>query len=86
VAQERGIDLRQITRGSGMDGMITSRDVESFAPGAAATHAGAGAGMPFAAAAFGAPPGPGVAYTDADLSNMRRTIAKRLQVGMGRIL
>merc|ERR1719430_1857452 len=32
VAAEKGIDLSQIKSGSGMDGMITSKDVESFKP------------------------------------------------------
>merc|ERR1719341_2707784 len=32
VAAEKGIDLSQIKGGSGMDGMITSKDVESFKP------------------------------------------------------
>merc|ERR1719239_675607 len=36
VAAEKGIDLSQIKGGSGMDGMITSRDVESFKPAASA--------------------------------------------------
>jgi pyruvate/2-oxoglutarate dehydrogenase complex dihydrolipoamide acyltransferase (E2) component len=30
LAAERGIDLSRITSGSGMDGMITTRDVENF--------------------------------------------------------
>merc|ERR1719341_1352469 len=36
VAAEKGIDLSQIKSGSGMDGMITSKDVESFKPAASA--------------------------------------------------
>merc|ERR1719275_342587 len=36
VAAEKGIDLSQIKSGSGMDGMITSKDVESFKPVASA--------------------------------------------------
>merc|ERR1719239_2062542 len=36
VAAEKGIDLSQIKGGSGMDGMITSKDVESFKPAASA--------------------------------------------------
>merc|ERR1711971_1460038 len=34
VAADKGIDLSQIKSGSGMDGMITSKDVESFKPAA----------------------------------------------------
>merc|ERR1719391_1267948 len=32
VAAEKGIDLSPIKSGSGMDGMITSKDVENFKP------------------------------------------------------
>lgn len=68
VASEKGIDLSLIKSGSGMDGMITSRDVESFkAPAAAAT-----------AFPSGFPLGD-MFYSDADTSSMRKVIAKRLQ-------
>merc|ERR1719291_8713 len=75
VAAERGIDLSQIQAGSGMDGMITSKDVESFKPAAAA----AAAPPPVAAApltTFPALTGP---VTDIEASNVRKVIAKRLQ-------
>merc|ERR1719445_1905674 len=73
VAAERGIDLSQIKSGSGMDGMITSKDVENFTPAAVA-----------AAPSMTAPPltsfpavtGP---VTDIEASNVRKVIAKRLQ-------
>jgi len=85
VAAERGIDIQQITSGSGMDGMITAKDVESFVP-AAAPPSPAAVTAPAAAAApstfrtsGGAPAVMGTGHTDADVSNMRRTIAKRLQ-------
>lgn len=68
VAKERGIDLSLIKAGSGMDGMITSKDVESFTPPAADIPA-----MPLA----GFPSMP--EYSDADMSNVRKVIAKRLQ-------
>ena len=71
VAAEKGIDISLIKSGSGMDGMITSRDVESFkAPAAAAAAA--------AAYPSGFPMGD-VSYLDADTSSMRKVIAKRLQ-------
>lgn len=77
LAAERGIDLFQIKSGSGMDGMITSRDVENFkvAP-AAAPAAGFPAAMPLGG---GFPTGDHMVYTDADTTNMRKVIAKRLQ-------
>ncbi len=77
LAAERGIDLFQIKSGSGMDGMITSRDVENFkgAP-VAAPAAGFPAAMPLGG---GFPTGDHMVYTDADTTNMRKVIAKRLQ-------
>ncbi len=71
LAQEKGVDLSQIANGSGMDGIITSKDVENFAkasPSPLAARAPAGLAVPM-----------GAAYSDAELSNMRKTIAKRLQ-------
>jgi len=72
LASERGIDLFQIKTGSGMDGMITSRDVESFkAPAAAAPAA-------FAVDPSIFPTGD-ASFADAETSNIRKVIAKRLQ-------
>lgn len=85
VAAERGVDIQQITSGSGMDGMITVKDVEAFVPPAAAAPAMATAPATATATAptfrssGGAPAMMGSGYSDADVSNMRRVIAKRLQ-------
>ncbi len=87
LAAERGIDIQQITKGSGMDGMITSKDVENFkgAPAAAAgMPAGVGLEAPNAAAVGaqrrGGMPAPmGSGHSDAEITSMRKTIAKRLQ-------
>ncbi len=76
VAQEKGIDLSQITKGSGMDGMITSKDVEAFTPAPGAAAAAVGGAAPSMRPVGGLP---GAGFTDADLSSMRKTIAKRLQ-------
>ena len=75
VAAERGIDLSQIQAGSGMDGMITSKDVESFKPAAAA----AAAPPPVAAAPLTTFPTLTGPVTDIEASNVRKVIAKRLQ-------
>jgi len=76
LAAEKGIDLSQIQSGSGMDGMITSKDVEKFQPAAAAAPSAAS----FAAAPLSSfpsmPTGP---VTDIEASNVRKVIAKRLQ-------
>ena len=73
VAAERGIDLAQIKSGSGMDGMITSKDVESFTPTAAA------AAPSFTAAPLTSFPTITGPVTDIEATNVRKVIAKRLQ-------
>merc|ERR1719285_1546426 len=77
VAAEKGIDLSQIKSGSGMDGMITSKDVESFKPAASAA-ATSSLLSSFPAASPQDLAGSG-AYTDAEASGIRKVIAKRLQ-------
>ncbi|XP_051012375.1 dihydrolipoyllysine-residue acetyltransferase component of pyruvate dehydrogenase complex, mitochondrial [Acomys russatus] len=73
LAAEKGIDLTQV-KGTGPEGRITKKDIDSFVPSKAA---------PAAAAAI-APPGPTVAatpagvFTDIPISNIRRVIAQRL--------
>merc|ERR550539_345754 len=76
VAAEKGIDLSQIKSGSGMDGMITSKDVESFKP--AASVAAPSLLSSFPAASPQDLAGSGV-YSDAEASGIRKVIAKRLQ-------
>ncbi|XP_053383287.1 dihydrolipoyllysine-residue acetyltransferase component of pyruvate dehydrogenase complex, mitochondrial-like [Mercenaria mercenaria] len=65
LAAEKRVDLNLVT-GSGPDGQIRAEDVMNFTPGAVAP-----------APAVGAPAAPG-AYVDIPLTNMRKTIAKRL--------
>merc|ERR1711892_1055181 len=76
VASERGVDLSLIKSGSGMEGMITSKDVENFTPPAAAAAPTLAAAAPLSSF----PTLPTTAdFTDADASTMRKVIAKRLQ-------
>ncbi|PKI85923.1 Lat1p [Malassezia vespertilionis] len=63
LAQERGIPLRDV-KGTGPEGRILKEDIEKF------TGSSAAASGPAAPAE--------ASYTDVPLSNMRRTIAKRL--------
>ena len=84
IAREKGIDLAQV-KGTGDNGRIVQRDVESFQPGTAATPQAAPAAAPAPAAtapaAPAAAPAPAAAegtYTDAPVSQMRKVIAKRL--------
>lgn len=83
LAAEKGLDLAQVS-GSGPDGRITRKDIESFvplkaAPAVAAAPTPAAARTPAAAVA---PPSAAVApagtFTDIPLSNIRKVIAQRL--------
>ncbi|KAG9466138.1 hypothetical protein GDO78_017156 [Eleutherodactylus coqui] len=75
LAAEKGIDVKQV-RGTGPDGRIIKKDVESFVPPKAVP---APAAAPTAAA-----PSPAVAavptgvFTDIPISNIRKVIAQRL--------
>jgi pyruvate dehydrogenase E2 component (dihydrolipoamide acetyltransferase) len=75
IATERGVDLA-LVQGSGPDGRIVIKDLESarsgrIAPVAAPTAAAAGVMAP------------GEAYRDVPLSQIRKTIAKRLVQSIG---
>ena len=86
MAEEKGIDLSQVKSGSGINGMITTADVEDMSPMAAAAAGGAGGG---GAAPGAGPLGAGVQapwggvplgeYTSEEIAELRRTMAKRLQ-------
>ncbi|KAM3868638.1 dihydrolipoyllysine-residue acetyltransferase component of pyruvate dehydrogenase complex, mitochondrial [Diretmus argenteus] len=74
LAAEKGIDLAQVS-GSGPDGRVTRKDIESFVPPKAAP-------APTLAATPAPPPPPPAApagtFTDIPISNIRRVIAQRL--------
>jgi pyruvate dehydrogenase E2 component (dihydrolipoamide acetyltransferase) len=76
LASDRGLDLAQV-RGSGPGGRIIKRDIESAA--AAAPAAAAAAGV--------APPRPAAVgdFEDIALTQIRKTIAKRLSESIGPI-
>ena len=80
IAADKGIELSGVT-GSGPNGRIVKADVESAKPGAAAPAAANSEAAPAAAAAAPAPrPAavPDVPHEATKLSNMRKTIARRL--------
>merc|ERR1711934_750725 len=84
LAAEKGINLSQIAKGSGMDGMITSKDVENLptsvvSPSAAVSTPATGAAIPSGPRYGGMRAMMDSSHTDADISSMRKTIAKRLQ-------
>ncbi|NXH43034.1 ODP2 dehydrogenase, partial [Dicaeum eximium] len=73
LAAEKGIDLTQV-KGTGPDGRITKKDVESFVPSKAAPVSRleiCGSGSPAGVAPEGT-------FTDIPISNIRRVIAQRL--------
>jgi pyruvate dehydrogenase E2 component (dihydrolipoamide acetyltransferase) len=72
LAAEKGIDISKVP-GSGDNGRIIKKDVDSYAPGTAAAQASP-AGK---TAAPGAPAGQ-VSYEEIPVSQMRKVIAKRL--------
>jgi pyruvate dehydrogenase E2 component (dihydrolipoamide acetyltransferase) len=74
IAAEKGVDLARLL-GSGPEGRIVVRDVEG---------AGAMAAAPVASAAAAAP-GALTGFTDTPLSQLRKTIAKRLSQSIGPI-
>ncbi|CAK6953843.1 dihydrolipoyllysine-residue acetyltransferase component of pyruvate dehydrogenase complex%2C [Scomber scombrus] len=78
LAAEKGIDLAQVS-GSGPDGRITKKDIESFVPSKVAPAVAAAptpaAAAPAPAAAAAAPAG---TFTDIPISNIRKVIAQRL--------
>ncbi|KAM6907739.1 dihydrolipoyllysine-residue acetyltransferase component of pyruvate dehydrogenase complex, mitochondrial [Xenentodon cancila] len=78
LAGEKGIDLAQVS-GSGPDGRITRKDIESFVPPRAAP-APTVAVAPTPAAAPAAPPAaaPAGTFTDIPITNIRKVIAQRL--------
>jgi pyruvate dehydrogenase E2 component (dihydrolipoamide acetyltransferase) len=86
MAREAGIDITQVP-GSGPQGRILERDVESFLAARPATEpAGRPAAPPAAppAAAQVAPPArPGTTFEDRELSAMRRAIATRMAQSKG---
>lgn len=74
IAESKGLDIGAIA-GSGPDGRVIKRDVE----GATVTASTPRSGAPTAATA------PGASFIDVPLSQMRKTIAKRLAQSIGPI-
>ncbi|MVM28613.1 pyruvate dehydrogenase complex dihydrolipoamide acetyltransferase [Spirosoma sp. HMF4905] len=86
IAEDKGINLAQV-HGSGPEGRIVKSDVESFVPGkvAPAAQPAAPVAQPIAASTPAAQPSapapvptPAGEYEDVPVSQMRKTIARRL--------
>ncbi|HXB92787.1 MAG TPA: pyruvate dehydrogenase complex dihydrolipoamide acetyltransferase, partial [Puia sp.] len=76
LAAEKGIDIAQVP-GSGDNGRIVKKDVDSFVPSAAAATA-AGSAQPAAKGMVSSAPVGQVSYDEVPVSQMRKIIAKRL--------
>lgn len=76
IAQEKGIDLKYV-KGTGEHGRITRADLENYTPVAAQSADKAGTGATASAAAVVVPSGT-INFVDTPVSQMRKTIARRL--------
>lgn len=74
IAKDKGIDLSQL-HGSGDNGRIVKRDLESYQPAAQAQPS---AGKPASTAPMVQAPSAQEGHTDTPVSQMRKVIAKRL--------
>lgn len=80
LAADKGIDLAQVS-GSGPEGRITRKDIESFVPAKAAPAVAAAptpAAAPSAPTPAAVPAAPAGTFTDIPISNIRKVIAQRL--------
>jgi pyruvate dehydrogenase E2 component (dihydrolipoyllysine-residue acetyltransferase) len=81
IAAERGVDLGALA-GSGPEGRIVARDLEQMPSRVSAAAPSSTAPLPSRPAAQGAPAPP---YTDVPLTQIRKTIARRLAQSIGPI-
>uniref|UniRef100_A0A3Q1ESQ8 Acetyltransferase component of pyruvate dehydrogenase complex n=1 Tax=Acanthochromis polyacanthus TaxID=80966 RepID=A0A3Q1ESQ8_9TELE len=80
LAADKGIDLAQVS-GSGPEGRITRKDIESFVPAKTAPAVAAAptpAAAPSARTPAAAAAAPAGTFTDIPISNIRKVIAQRL--------
>jgi pyruvate dehydrogenase E2 component (dihydrolipoamide acetyltransferase) len=86
MAKEAGVDLKLVT-GSGPGGRVVRRDLEGAAarPDAAAPVAVSAPAPPFPVSRFPLPERAEGAYQDVPLTQIRKTIAKRLATSLGPI-
>src|SRR3989454_243514 len=80
IAKESGVDLKLVT-GSGPGGRVVKRDVEGGPAPQAAVAPTATTTFPVSRVPF--PARPGVPYEDVPLTQIRKTIAKRLAASIG---
>jgi pyruvate dehydrogenase E2 component (dihydrolipoamide acetyltransferase) len=83
IAKEAGVDL-QLVQGSGPGGRVVRRDLEG-AVGRPATAPVTTTAAPLPVSRFSLPERSGAAYEDVPLTQIRKTIAKRLATSLGPI-
>src|SRR5882762_2718235 len=84
IAKEAGVDLKLVT-GSGPGGRVVKKDLERApSPGTPAAP-GATVAAPFPVSRIPPPERSGAAYQDVPLTQIRKTIAKRLATSLGPI-
>jgi pyruvate dehydrogenase E2 component (dihydrolipoamide acetyltransferase) len=84
IAKDAGVDLKLVT-GSGPGGRVIKKDLErTGAPGAPAPVVAAGVPFPLPSSPIPASPS-GAPYDDVPLTQIRKTIAKRLAASIGPI-
>src|SRR5207249_2185589 len=84
LAREAGVDLRLVT-GSGPGGRVTRRDLEGVAAPAPSPAPPAAAAPTHPASPIPHPPSGGAAFEDIPLTQIRKTIARRLVTSLGPI-
>jgi pyruvate dehydrogenase E2 component (dihydrolipoyllysine-residue acetyltransferase) len=84
IAAERGLDLGDVA-GTGPEGRIIARDLEGLAAAAAPAQAPSAVAAPPAPPAFRLPVTEGAPFTDVPLTQIRKTIARRLSQSIGPI-
>jgi len=84
MARDAGVDLRLVT-GSGPGGRVTKRDLEGATAGAPAAVPAPPAPIPHPPSPFPVAARSGAAYEDVPLTQIRKTIAKRLVTSLGPI-
>ena len=84
MAKEAGVDLKLLT-GSGPGGRVVKKDLERAPSPAASAGPTAAAAATFPVPRFPFPERTGAAYDDVPLTQIRKTIAKRLATSLGPI-
>ncbi len=84
IAKESGVDLKLVA-GSGPGGRVVKKDLERVPSQGAPVASAVGAAVPSPVSRFPSPERSGAPYDDVPLTQIRKTIAKRLATSLGPI-